>query len=322
MSGYIFQDQSGIAQGISQAGGALGQALQASGARQFDQQKTLQQQQFELQKIQSKQDFETLKTQTKQNAFNSAYDASNEVGGITTQAGQQAFLKEFNRQGGDGLEALKHFKMDSKSETTFDKKLGEFKAESVINYLKDGEEGTNILKDNLDYLEANKKNVGRARGLATGEAFTNSAQFTEYRNRGNLALDGVIKVYNKSGALPQKKLEWIRKTFAISPWDTQEQIQGKINALRGLEKDGAAFSKSMGQLIEKYGPDIPNEEFVKIQQRLNDSVNISDEQVASPQKEQVVEKLSNKGYKKGNKATNSETGEEFVYNGKRWVKQK
>ena len=78
----------------------------------------------------------------------------------------------------------------------------------------------------------------------------------------------------------------------------------------------------MGALIEKYGANIPTAEFMKLHQDLSRSMEKYDKMIKSPQDEQVVQKLSAKGYKKGDKATNTETGDKLIFNGTRWMKQK
>ncbi len=339
----VLQDPSGLAQGISTAGGALGQALgqrmqqsrQAQGLQQF--QSGLEAAQNDpnaiaraySQALASGADPATLQSlqqsynaARKQNAFKSAFDEALDMGGLNTPEGQNAFLMAYGREGGDPFEAIKLFQKDKKGDSVFDKKIDEFMADSVIEYMQGGDEQKQALTENLDYLEENLKNVGRAKGLVTGEWAWNSKAYTEYRNRGNLALDSVIKVFNKAGVLPQRKLEWIRETFGISPMDTQEQIQGKINALRSLAKEAGGFQDKLGGLIERYGTKIPRDEFIKLQNSADATMRKFDDQVESPASETVVEKLPTKGVTKGAQATNSETGEKYIYNGSRWVKQK
>ena len=351
-SPIVLQDQSGLAQGITGAGSALSQALnyrtqksqQAAGldaftsgmegaagdpnaiAMAYKQALNAGADPAQLQVI--SQQYQAAR---KNNAFKTSFDEAISAGGMDTPAGQQAFVMTYGREGGDPFEAMKLFKKDQKGETAFDKKMGEFKADSVINYMQGGDAATKNFSENLDFLEANVENVGRQKaifggggGIIAGGEYgpMQSAEFAEYENRGNLVLDGVIKVFNKAGVLPQKKLEWIRKTFAVSPFDTQEQIKGKINSLRSLAKDASSFNDGMGALIEKYGENIPNAEFMKLQKGLDGSMEKYDRMIKSPQEEQVVQKLSNKGYKKGQTATDTKTGEKFIYNGSRWVKQK
>jgi len=339
----ILQDQSGLAQGISGAGSALAQALQfrnqqaqkQQGLSAFneglsaagnDPQAIMSAYQQALSSGADPQQLQMMQgayQQAKQqNAFQSAFDQAINAGGLTSPEGQEAFLMEYSKSGGDPFKAMQLFKKDAKGETTFDKKLNEFKANAVISYLQGGDDASNTLTENLDYLQENAENVGRAKGLVSGEFLWNSADFTEYRNRGNLVLDGVIKVFNKAGVLPQKKLEWIRETFAISPWDTQEQIRGKVQSLRTLAKDASQFNTGLGSLIDQYGENIPTSEFLKLQKNMDKSLDRFNQQIESPQKEQVVEKLSTKGYKKGDMATDSETGQKLIFNGTRWVKKK
>lgn len=340
----ILQDQSGLAQGIAGAGSALAGALQQRGT-QHRQQAGLStfQQAMETGDLSDPQVLSSAYQQAlqagadpaqlqflgqqwqqakEQKAFSSAWDESMNFGGMQTQEGQDAFMRKYMQGGGDPFKAIQMFKKDKKGENTFDKKINEFKADSVINYMQGGDDASRNLKENLDYLETNIKNVGRLKGAATGEFLTEGAGFTEYRNRGNLVLDGVIKVFNKAGVLPQKKLEWILKTFAISPWDTQEQIKGKINSLRTLEKEASSFSSGMGKLIDQYGQNIPNEAFMNLQKRAASVLDKFGEAVESPQGEQVVSKLTNKGYKKGDEAVNSKTGQKYIFSGTRWIKKK
>lgn len=339
----ILQDQSGLGAGIAGAGNALAQALQFRN-QQAQQQQGLNQFTSGIEAAQGDPTMiakaysqalasgadpaqlqglsQAYQSAKKQNAFKSAFDEAINKGGLDTNEGRQAFVQTYGREGGDPFQALQFFKKDQKGETAFDKKINEFKATAVIDYMSGGDDATKNLTENLDYLESKIPEVGRAKGIATGEFLWSGAEFTEFRNRGNLALDGVIKVFNKAGVLPQKKLEWIRETFSVSPMDTQEQIKGKINALRTLAKDATGFQQGLGELIDKYGENIPNREFLKLQKIADSSLQKFDQQVASPEGEKVVNKLPSSGVRKGATAVNSESGEKFIYNGSRWVKQK
>lgn len=339
----VVGDTSGLAQGISGAGSALSQALgmrmqqnrQAQGLNQF--QSGLEAAQNDpnaiakayTQAMASGADpaqlnmlQQSYQAARKQNAFKSAFDEALDAGGLSSPEGQNAFLMAYGREGGDPFEAMKLFQKDKKGDTVFDKKIDEFMANSVIDYMQGGDDQKQALSENLDYLQENLKNVGRAKGLVTGEFLWSGKEFTEFRNRGNLALDSVIKVFNKAGVLPQKKLEWIRETFGISPMDTQDQIQGKINALRSLAKEANGFQDKLGGLIDRYGTNIPRDEFIKLQRQADTTMRKFDQQVDSPAGETVVERLPSKGVSRGAEAVNSETGEKFIYNGTRWVKQK
>ena len=338
----VLQDQSGLAQGIAGAGSALSQALQQRG--------------MERKQAQGLSAFQTAMGQADPNdpnaiasayqqalaqgadpaqlqflgqqyqqakersAFSSAYDDALNFGGLSTPQGQEAFVNKFVASGGDPFKAFQLFKKDSKGENTFDKKLNEFKADAVVNYIQGGAEDQNTLKENLDFLENNLENVGRMKGIFRGEIFQEGEAFTEFRNRGNLVLDGVIKVFNKAGVLPQKKLEWIRETFGISPFDTQAQIRGKINSLRSLQKEAGVFNQNLGKLIDRYGPNIPNEEFIKLQQNANKFVDQFTQGADSPQKETVHKSLPRTA-KKGSTAYDPDTGKKFIFNGTRWIKQ-
>jgi len=266
-----------------------------------------------------------------QNAFKSAFDAAMEAGGMDSVEGQNAFVLEYGKSGGDPFKAMQMFKKDQKGQTVFDKKIDEFKAESVINYIQGGDQKNQTFIENLDYLEKNLENVGRMAALTGGKAGLifggeygplQSAEFAEYERRGKLVLDGVIKVFNKAGVLPEKKLKWIRDTFAVSPYDTQEQIKGRIAALRSLAKDAGSFNEGMGALIDRYGQNIPTSEFLKLQKSAASVLDKYDQAVRSPQPERVYEKPPTKGLKKGQPMMNTETGEKFRWNGTRWVKQK
>jgi len=349
VSPLIFQDQSGLAQGISTAGGALAQALQQRGKQQREEQLKMKRQEgfSGLMTALQQPDLDpnirnqsvinalsknvkpeeiniiekVLQSSKKQDYFKTALDRSLDVGGLSTPEGQSAFIEAYAPYAENPMEVLKLFKKDTKNQTVFDKKIDEFKAESVIDYIQGGKESSAVLSENLDYLESNIDKVGRAKGIATGEFLWSGKEFTEYRNRGNLVLDGVIKVFNKAGVLPQKKLEWIRKTFAISPFDTKEQIKGKIASLRTLASDATGFRDKLGDLIDKYGNNIPNEEFIKLQTKVDKNFRKFEQQIDSPEKETVVNKLPASA-KKGSIATNTETGQKFIYSGTRWIKQK
>jgi len=348
----IFRDTSGLQQGLSQGFSAFNQAL-GQGLQQRQQRQGLEAFTQGIQgaegdpnaiasayqqALASGADPQQLGalgqayTQARQqNAFKTAFDEALEKGGLDNPEGQQAFVLAYGREGGDPFKAMQMFKKDKVGNTAFDKKMDEFKAQSVIDYIQGGADSAKTFKENLDFLEQNIEQVGRMAAVTGGKAGLigggeygpfQSAEFSEYERRGNLVLDGVIKVFNKAGVLPEKKLKWIRDTFAISPFDTQEQIKGRIAALRSLSKDTSLFSEGMGFLIDKYGENIPTGEFLKLQKGLSDSFNKFEQAVASPEAEQVYQKLPTSGVKKGATATDTDSGQKYIYNGSRWVKQK
>ncbi len=270
-------------------------------------------------------------TARKNNAFQVGYDESLNYGGMETDEGHKAFTMAYVKAGGDPFDLAKFMKKPAeKKQSIFDKKMDAFKADAVIDHAKGGS-SVSVFENNLDFLNKNIDRVGRAKsyvggglGIAGGgeRGPFKSALFTEYENRGNLVLDGVIKVFNKAGVLPDKKLKWIRDTFAVSPYDTQETIRGKLNSLSSLSKTAVSYENGLGELIEKYGANIPTKEFIKLQRDLDKKIDQFEDHVNSPQQEQVVDKLTNKGYKKNDVATDSKTGQKFIFNGTRWVKNK
>jgi hypothetical protein len=347
---------SGLSEGISSAGSALGQALQMRGQKKQERRgldafniavggaegDSNAIAQAYTQALNAGADSQQLgmlagayQSARKQNAFKSSYDLAIEAGGMDTEAGKFAFLEEYSKSGGNPVEGIKFFKEDRKGQTVFDKKIDEFKAKAVIDHMQGGDVSQKTFDDNLNFLEQNVDEVGRIAAITGGSAGLlgggeygpfQSAAFSEYERRGNLVLDGVIKVFNKAGVLPEKKLKWIRDTFAISPFDTQEQIRGRLAALRSLSKGTSGFEEGIGLLIDKYGDDIPNSKFLKLQRNLNKSFDKFEGQFAfstQPQgKGRVYEKLPTSGIKKGDVATDTVTGKKFVWTGSRWSKSK
>lgn len=207
------------------------------------------------------------------------------------------------------------------AEKVVSKKMGELYNDLVIN-----QENINF-KENLDFLEQNLPNVGRQKSISTGSFAIPNEMFSEYSNRGNLVLDGVIKIFNKAGVLPQKKLEWLRNDFAISPYDTQEQIQGKINALRSLQKVSDDFLEDYYGLVEQYGPNIPFQEFIKLKRKSENEVDALDKEARklstgkTENKKTGVSSLPKKGDRVGQMLAD-DNGNIYRWTGSTWRKEK
>jgi len=339
----VFQDPSGWGAAFGNLGGALGKVLgdrrqqqkQSQGLDAF--QKALKDSGGDTEKIGSAlaaamkanvdpRYINALNQQYQQSrsdsAFQTALDAANKLGGIDTPKGKYEFLSKYTSSGGDLKTALGMFQSGKTTQSVFDKKIDEYKADAIIEYMDGGNDSSANLKNNLEFLQANLQDVGMRSGI-TERGIFKSELFTEYENRGNLVLDGVIKVFNKAGVLPQKKLEWIRNTFAISPYDTQKVIQGKINALSSLARDTEEFNNDMALMIDKYGADIPTSEFIRARNKLNNKVKNFEKENLAAIGAKFVDKLPAKS-DDGDIATNDETGESFIYNAKtkKWVKQR
>jgi hypothetical protein len=259
-----------------------------------------------------------LMQQQTQNSYSSGMDAAmNFKGGIMSEEGRQAFVNNFVRSGGD-LKSINELLKPGKkgAQSTYEKELDKFKAKSVIDTVQGGGDAQSI-SENLSWLEKNVDQVGKLRGYFNRGAMQ-SEMFAEYENKGNLVLAPVIKIFNKAGTLPTKKLEWIKEQFAISPHMTQDQIRGKINAMKPIVNIALDYHAQIANLVEKYGANIPNEEFFKVSKKLNNEFdNVYDKQferkVYSDTSELDAKKL------KGRIITNPTTGQKMISNGSEFV---
>jgi len=276
----------------------------------------------------------------KESAWASAFDEyekSNQWEDLKTPEGKAKFMSLFASKGGDPLQAFKLFDEKKGGESAFDREIGKRKAKIIGNFLESGLESDSF-NENLEFLEDNIEKVGRQNAFLGAEIpGFQSGIFTEYANRGNLVLDGVIKIFNRNGQVAQKKLKWIRDTFSISPYDTQAQIQGKINALKSLAKDTQEFEERMGESIEKNGTNIPDKELFQATQNLNKKFNEFEKKYnykdtkpattpKSPQKEpelkenQYFSKTLPKEAEEDTTAI-SQTGETYIFQKGKWKKQ-
>lgn len=361
----IFKNDS-LAKGIEGAGTVLGEALKKRGELQQKQEiqgslanvlsevdmedpMRIQQAIAEANRLNapsSTLDFlnKSYQSARKSSAFKSALDiAMEQEGGIESEKGKSAFLKEFTSRGGDPFEAMKMFK-ETKGTSAFGKEMDKFMAKSTIAYIQGAPQKQKNLKENLDWLQDNIENVGMGQAYTPftkgsygiPQRFLPGEIFTEYANRGELILTGVIELFNPAGVLPDAKLRRLRERFAVNPNDTQAQIQGKINALRTLEQAGSSYVDIMGDLIDQYGENIPRGEFMKAMSVLQKSLDEVD-QIYEKQLKPSQE-ASDKGYSPGQEYTvarmpaassvpkgteyEDDNGVLYINNGKKWIKKK
>lgn len=257
--------------------------------------------------------------QQQQNAFASGMDAALDFeGGIDSPEGKNAFLTSYSRAGGDFKTIAKLIGTQKRgSQTAEQKVIGKAKADAVLSVAQGGGNSKEIY-DNLQWLEKNIKNVGATKGLLNYGPMQSSL-FSEYQNRGNLVLSPVIHIFNKAGTLPQKKLEWIREQFAISPYETQAKITGRINAIKPLVSAAMEYQAKISDLTEKYGePDnIPNKEFLSASKEMNNKV---DSFFNKQFKQETFSKPPDAKKMAGKTITNPETGEKLRSNGSKWIK--
>lgn len=332
----------GLREGISGAGNILASALMKRGERRAlssfeDEESSLETSyQRAIQagaNPQSAMQFYAMKRQQRSdNASKSALDVVLSSGeDLYSPKGRDIFLQNYVQAGGslpEGISMMPKLEKQKEVKSIVDKKIEENMATNVIDLVHGGSK-LGKAEENLNWLEGNIENVGRLKSLVNIGPFQNQ-KFAEFRNRGNLALDPVIHVFNKSGVVPKEKLQWMRDTFAIDPTDTQEQIRGKINALKSLSRGGIAFEKGLQSLLDKYGTDIPINEYVKLAKEtdsfvdsfINDysSGNLKTETKETPVKSSFEKPPAASSVKQGQKIRDKKTGQILISNGKKWVK--
>jgi len=111
---------------------------------------------------------------------------------------------------------------------------------------------------NIDRIEdLASKNLKGGKGYV--KALFNTEAAAEAETLGATNLDTVIKLFNPAGTLPTAKLNWLKNTFAINPWDNLSTIKGKLNTQRTITKQGLERAKIRSQLLKKYYGNIPED---------------------------------------------------------------
>ncbi len=133
-------------------------------------------------------------------------------------------------------------------QSIFDKKLENHYADEFIEIGKQ----LPVYKDNLANIDLadnliDKLGVTRGiKGLFGNEdvAFLNSLQLP--------IIQPVIKLFNPSGPLAQKKLEQLTDIFTIKPWDLPGTAKGKMKGMRLFALQGTKRMEDRQKLIREY----------------------------------------------------------------------
>jgi len=120
--------------------------------------------------------------------------------------------------------------------------------------------------------ELSDKQLGGPLGYVKAALNTESA--SELTTLGATNLDTVIKLFNPAGTLPTAKLNWIRNTFSVSPWDIQSTITGKLNTQRLITEQGKKRAQERVALLKQYKGNIPTDVATRFD---NDSSKILDQ---------------------------------------------
>jgi len=95
--------------------------------------------------------------------------------------------------------------------------------------------------------------------IGYGKAFFNTQSASNLETLGATNLGSVIKLFNPAGTLPTAKLNWIKKTFAVSPYDTLSTMKGKFDTQRIILNQAKARAQERVGLLKKYFGNIPED---------------------------------------------------------------
>lgn len=110
-----------------------------------------------------------------------------------------------------------------------------------------------------------------------------SEKAAELTSLGFAAIEPIVKVFNPSGPIAQKKLEQLQKLYAINATDTYGKIKGKVNALKRFATTAKDLAEKRIKLFEKYNGSPPIGEVAQLDSIGNDLLNkMSNENPTEP----------------------------------------
>lgn len=136
---------------------------------------------------------------------------------------------------------------------------------------------------NVDAAEklANKELGGP---IGYGKALFNTQSASNLETLGATNLGSVIKLFNPAGTLPTAKLNWIKKTFAVSPWDTLSTMKGKFDTQRIILNQAKARAQERVGLLKQYYGNIPEDVADKFDKDTGDLLDALEEELEPKQK--------------------------------------
>ncbi len=290
----VLPDISGLSGGIKSASGALANVLEQRADRRLN---------SALSNVLSQADFTTQEGQQ---------DALSKMIGLKVPAKDAlGFLQSANdfRKG-----------QSAASLSPFQKKMQEKSADFLMSGLEEGPKAASS-RENIDRLRDLSKELEGPVGY--GKALINSADAAEFNERGLLALEPVIKIFNPRGVIPQRKIEMLKEKFAPKATDNRLTIEGKLKGLEALVKQSEEHSNMIKDLYNQYGENIPMEAIINYEansEKIIDSVLSTKTEGDRTTEDDSFEKPPSAKKNKGVIIENEETGESLISNGTRWIK--
>lgn len=125
---------------------------------------------------------------------------------------------------------------------------------------------------NIDRIETlATENLKGLKGYV--KAAFNTEAAAEVNTLGATNLETVIKLFNPVGALPTQKLNWIRSTFSVSPWDNLSTIKGKLNTQKIITQQSIDRAEERNKLLKKYYGNIPEDVSKEFDKKTEDILN-------------------------------------------------
>lgn len=148
-----------------------------------------------------------------------------------------------------------------------------------------------------------------------------AAQAAELDALGFTAIQPVVKIFNPSGPIAQRKLEQLSTKFAIKSSDYLPVIKGKTAALKRYATQSKELAIQKMELIKKYKGQIPTEELVALDEKWNAIADqsLSDIETIEKQVDPSVVPFE-VGKMKGKTVSDPKTGVKYVSDGVSWRK--
>lgn len=184
--------------------------------------------------------------------------------------------------------------------------------------------------DDLPRINDSLQTIDKAEGLVNklfsglsgyAEAAVGSQNVAELNSLGFAILEPIVKVFNPTGPIAQKKLEQLQKIYAINAWDTKRTMRGKLKAMKGFGEQAKARAQEKLNLYDKYKGNPPEEvvrKFYEESDKMTDAMLDYNPETGEERTEGLPPELPPAEAFKGKTITSPE-GKRYQSNGTKWM---